>query len=390
MLTTKNFLLLFAGVASQILGTEAASRVANEGSDQHGRTYANLIYDEDQMPWHAAHLYWHYCRYPHHERIRGTNNARYYPVIGVPRSQGLHHQQSHNAIGNVVPQGQAGYTNYVRDEKMPAFVSHAPDPANEITVFYLPRFESNIEGGLTAAAANYDFVRFSVELTGKKKTLDGTKIPIHGIDEMQQNAGKIKDSQGGGDKGLLEPMPGSSDGRGTAVARDIGSMVTIRTRRDLLSFLQARAGSKKPPKTTTTTNPKDTTPPKDTAPKDTPKDTPSKDTPKDTPSKDTPKDTPSKDTPPKDTTPKDPKPKDPKTSDTPAPSKTTGTQTKPKASNAPKEPTLKKTLPPKGECQVCKGNVCQKPKDTAPPPAKASGSTPAVASKAAPAKPKKS
>jgi len=49
MPTIKSLILLFAAVASQIYGTDAASRVVNDGTDQYNRRYANLIYDD--MPW---------------------------------------------------------------------------------------------------------------------------------------------------------------------------------------------------------------------------------------------------------------------------------------------------------------------------------------------------
>jgi len=51
MPTIKSLILLFAAVASQIYGTDAASRVVNDGTDQYNRRYANLIYDESDMPW---------------------------------------------------------------------------------------------------------------------------------------------------------------------------------------------------------------------------------------------------------------------------------------------------------------------------------------------------
>jgi len=51
MSTIKNLIVVFAAVASQIYGADAASRVVNDGVDQYNRRYANLIYDESDMPW---------------------------------------------------------------------------------------------------------------------------------------------------------------------------------------------------------------------------------------------------------------------------------------------------------------------------------------------------
>ena len=205
------------------------------------------------------------------------------------------------------------------------------------------------EGGLTSAAANYDFVRFSVQLTGQVRTSRGVSIPIKSLDDLQNNAGEIKASQGGGDKGLLEPAPGSSSGRGPAVARDLVELdepETIRTRKDLLNYLQRRK-TKKP----STNKPADTKP-ADTKPADT----------KPRPSN-------------------PPKPTITKASNTLAPSKTTNpksTGTKSSATstatNAPKEPTLKKQLPPKGECPACKDNSCAQGGKPANPSTKPSGS----------------
>jgi len=245
------------------------------------------------------------------------------------------------------------------------------------------------EGGLTSAAANYDFVRFSVQLTGQVRTSRGVSIPIKSLDDLQNNAGEIKASQGGGDKGLLEPAPGSSSGRGPAVARDLVELdepETIRTRKDLLNYLQRRK-TKKP----STNKPADTKPadtkPADTKPADTkPADTKPADTkPADTKPADTkPADTKPADTKPADTKPRPsnpPKPTITKASNTLAPSKTTNpksTGTKSSATstatNAPKEPTLKKQLPPKGECPACKDNSCAQGGKPANPSTKPSGS----------------
>ena len=215
------------------------------------------------------------------------------------------------------------------------------------------------EGGLTSAAANYDFVRFSVQLTGQVRTSRGVSIPIKSLDDLQNNAGEIKASQGGGDKGLLEPAPGSSSGRGPAVARDLVELdepETIRTRKDLLNYLQRRK-TKKP----STNKPADTKP-ADTKPADT-----------------KPADTKPADTKPRPSNP--PKPTITKASNTLAPSKTTNpksTGTKSSATstatNAPKEPTLKKQLPPKGECPACKDNSCAQGGKPANPSTKPSGS----------------
>jgi len=107
----KYFLAYFIGIAVQIHSILAGSGVHLEHSDpETGYTWAIVTYSEDDMPWHTAHWYWHFCKFPHH-RLTSDGKWTWYKTTTDGRSEvgGLHHEQTVAAIGNVVPQSQAGY-----------------------------------------------------------------------------------------------------------------------------------------------------------------------------------------------------------------------------------------------------------------------------------------
>jgi hypothetical protein len=98
-----------------------------------------------------------------------------------------------------------------------------------------------VEGSLASQAGQYNFVKFTCELTRgpvNKKTKQ--RVPKYSVRDLEKNEGKIKkagkDAKG---KGLLGPVAG-----GTTVKhrRDLlnADMTPILTRRDLLKHLQAR------------------------------------------------------------------------------------------------------------------------------------------------------
>jgi hypothetical protein len=96
--------LFSLAVLLQTAYVRAASGVQHVHTDANGYTYAVVTYSEDDIPWHTAHLYWHFAAYPAHEPYWYSTDTG---ARGDPNS--LHHAQGQAATGNVIPQSQMGY-----------------------------------------------------------------------------------------------------------------------------------------------------------------------------------------------------------------------------------------------------------------------------------------
>ena len=145
----------------------------------------------------------------------------------------------------------------VRDEKMPAFVDHSTPFPGEVTVYYLPRTESNGksiryylnrwgqqantnlpigEAGLASATAAYNYVRFECTLSLGPKSRKGVGVPKYSVRKLQENEAKYnkKGSKDAAGKGVLAPTAGDK----TAQRYNELEPALISTRRELLEHFQ--------------------------------------------------------------------------------------------------------------------------------------------------------
>jgi hypothetical protein len=81
----------------------ALAEVVYESTDGNGYTYAVVYYRESEIPWHTAHLYWHFEAFPQHNTYYSTNTG------SRTDTSSLHYQQGQAATGDVIAQGQMGY-----------------------------------------------------------------------------------------------------------------------------------------------------------------------------------------------------------------------------------------------------------------------------------------